>query len=138
MRQAASPRVARIQVPVQIDGFILPASLNRNCETFLPINSTVPATSMPRTRMFGVRSPKPTMRSMYGRPVITCQSPMWRLAACTRTSTSLSPITGLSMSTNSRTSAEPLQMPLYTLWVDGTWGQIGYALVHCKLGDVLL
>jgi hypothetical protein len=33
---------------------------------------------------------------------------------------------------------EALQMPLYTLWVDGTWGQIVYALVHCTLGDVLI
>ena len=33
---------------------------------------------------------------------------------------------------------ETLQMPLYTLWFDGTWGQIGYALVHCTLGDVLI
>lgn len=33
---------------------------------------------------------------------------------------------------------EALQIPLYTLWVDGTWGQIGYALVHCTLGDVLI
>jgi hypothetical protein len=33
---------------------------------------------------------------------------------------------------------EALQMPLYTLWVDGTWGQIGYAVVHCTLGDVLI
>lgn len=33
---------------------------------------------------------------------------------------------------------ETLQMQLYTLWVDGTWGQIGYALVHCTLGDVLI
>lgn len=33
---------------------------------------------------------------------------------------------------------EALQMPLYTLWVDGTWGQIGYALMHCVLGDVMI
>ena len=33
---------------------------------------------------------------------------------------------------------ETLQMPLYTLWVDGTWGQIVYGLVHCTLGDVLI
>ena len=33
---------------------------------------------------------------------------------------------------------EALQMPLYTLWVDGTWGQIGYGLLHCTLGDVLI
>ena len=33
---------------------------------------------------------------------------------------------------------ETLQMPLYTLWVDGTWGQISYGLVHCTLGDVLI
>jgi hypothetical protein len=33
---------------------------------------------------------------------------------------------------------ETLQMPLYTLWVDGTWEQIGDALVHTTLGDVLI
>ena len=69
-----------------------------NCVTFGPTASTTPATSMPRTRTLGARNPKPTTRSKYGRPVMTCQSPMCTLAACTRMSTSSSPISGLSIS----------------------------------------
>jgi hypothetical protein len=33
---------------------------------------------------------------------------------------------------------EMAQMPLYTLWVDGSWAQIGFAVAHCTLGDVLI
>lgn len=33
---------------------------------------------------------------------------------------------------------EMAQMPLYTLWVDGNWAQIGFAVAHCTLGDVLI
>lgn len=29
-------------------------------------------------------------------------------------------------------------MPLYTLWVGGTWGEIGYAVLHCTVGDVMI
>ena len=60
--------------------------------------STVPATSIPRTRALGARNPKPMTRIRYGWPVIICQSPICTPAACTRTSTSSTPIAGLSMS----------------------------------------
>ncbi len=40
--------------------------------TSVPISSTRPAASMPRTRALGRRNPKPRMRSRYGRPVMTC------------------------------------------------------------------
>ncbi|WP_137109703.1 hypothetical protein [Rhodobacter sp. SY28-1] len=33
---------------------------------------------------------------------------------------------------------EVAQVPLYTLWVDGSWGQIGYAVLHCTVGDVMI
>ncbi len=33
---------------------------------------------------------------------------------------------------------ETVQMPLYTLWLTGTSGEIAYAIVHCTLGDVLI
>lgn len=33
---------------------------------------------------------------------------------------------------------EIAQMPLYTLWLTGTGWEIGYAIVHCTLGDVLI
>lgn len=33
---------------------------------------------------------------------------------------------------------EILQLPLYTLWEDGTPYSIGFAVVHCTLGDVLI
>jgi hypothetical protein len=29
-------------------------------------------------------------------------------------------------------------MPLYTLWVEGTWGEIAYAVLHCTVGDVMI
>lgn len=33
---------------------------------------------------------------------------------------------------------EVAHVPLYTLWVDGSWGQIGYAVLHCTVGDVMI
>ena len=52
-----------------------------NSVTSLPIASTRPAKSVPRTRVLGARSPEPAMRNRYGRPVMKCQSPMCALAA---------------------------------------------------------
>jgi hypothetical protein len=33
---------------------------------------------------------------------------------------------------------EALQMPLYTLWRQGNWYEIIFALVHCTIGDLLI
>ncbi len=33
---------------------------------------------------------------------------------------------------------EAIQLPLYTIWVAGSWSQIGFALGHCTQGDVLI
>ena len=33
---------------------------------------------------------------------------------------------------------EAAQMPLYTIWIDGTPAQIGFAWAHCTVGDVLI
>lgn len=33
---------------------------------------------------------------------------------------------------------EILHIPLYTIWVDGTWGEIVFAIVHCTGGDLLI
>ena len=33
---------------------------------------------------------------------------------------------------------EAVQLPLYTIWVEGSWSQIGFAWGHCTLGDVLI
>ncbi len=33
---------------------------------------------------------------------------------------------------------ETLQMPLYTLWQDGSAGEIVFALAHCTLGDAMI
>ena len=30
------------------------------------------------------------------------------------------------------------QLPFYTLWQKGGWQQIGYAVAHCTVGDVLI
>ena len=30
------------------------------------------------------------------------------------------------------------QLPFYTLWNDGNWQEIGYAVAHCTAGDVLI
>ena len=30
------------------------------------------------------------------------------------------------------------QLPLYTLWHDGSWQEIGYAVAHCTTGDVFI
>jgi 2-phosphoglycerate kinase len=48
---------------------------------------------------------------MYGSPFMIAQSPGLTLAAPTRTNTSCSPISGLSMTRSLRTSADP-----YSLW----------------------
>src|SRR5207247_7748163 len=82
------------------------SSPGRNMVTSPPTASTVPPTSHPRTRSFGPRNPI-TGRAMYGCPVIRCHTSGPAPAACTRTSTSLSPTTGSSMSRSSSTSAEP-------------------------------
>lgn len=33
---------------------------------------------------------------------------------------------------------ESLQLPLYTIWSDGTAAQIAFAVAHCTLGDMLI
>lgn len=33
---------------------------------------------------------------------------------------------------------EAAQMPLYSLWQQGSWYEIAFALVHCTLGDLLI
>lgn len=33
---------------------------------------------------------------------------------------------------------EGAHIPLYTIWVDGTWGEIVFAVVHCTGGDLLI
>lgn len=33
---------------------------------------------------------------------------------------------------------ETAHIPLYTIWVDGTWGEIGFAILHCTGGDLLI
>lgn len=33
---------------------------------------------------------------------------------------------------------EMLQMPLYTMWNNDTWGTIIYSIIHCSFGDVLI
>lgn len=33
---------------------------------------------------------------------------------------------------------EVAQIPFYTVWQDGTWGEIVFAVVHCTVGDVLI
>lgn len=33
---------------------------------------------------------------------------------------------------------EVAQIPFYTIWQDGTWGEIVFALAHCTVGDVLI
>lgn len=33
---------------------------------------------------------------------------------------------------------EMAHVPLYTLWVEGSWGEIGYAVLHCTVGDVMI
>lgn len=30
------------------------------------------------------------------------------------------------------------QLPFYTLWKNGDWQEIGYAVAHCTIGDVLI
>lgn len=33
---------------------------------------------------------------------------------------------------------EIAHVPLYTLWVEGTWAEISYAVLHCTVGDVMI
>ena len=33
---------------------------------------------------------------------------------------------------------EMMQMPLYTMWNNDTWGTIIYSVIHCTFGDVLI
>ena len=33
---------------------------------------------------------------------------------------------------------EFVHMPLYTIWNEGTWGEIVFAAVHCTCGDILI
>jgi len=33
---------------------------------------------------------------------------------------------------------ETAHIPLYTIWVEGTWGEIGFAILHCTGGDLLI
>jgi hypothetical protein len=33
---------------------------------------------------------------------------------------------------------ETLQLPLYTIWRNGTVSEIGFAVLHCTLGDILI
>lgn len=33
---------------------------------------------------------------------------------------------------------ETAQLPLYTIWTEGTRAEIAYAVVHCTLGDILI
>ena len=33
---------------------------------------------------------------------------------------------------------ETAHIPLYTIWVDGTWSEIAFAVVHCTGGDLLI
>jgi hypothetical protein len=70
--------------------------------TFLPTASTTPATSVPRTRVRGRRSPD-LNRRMYGTPVTVIQSGVFTLVARTRIRTSSSPTGGRSTSSSLRT-----------------------------------
>lgn len=33
---------------------------------------------------------------------------------------------------------EAAQLPFYTIWQNGTWDEIGFAVAHCTAGDVLI
>ena len=33
---------------------------------------------------------------------------------------------------------EVAQLPFYTIWQNGTWGEIGFAVTHCTAGDMLI
>lgn len=33
---------------------------------------------------------------------------------------------------------ESLQLPLYTIWADGSWAEIAFAVLHCTAGDLLI
>src|SRR5215470_3175382 len=65
-----------------------------NCVTFLPTDSTQPATSTPGRLIFGLPSPS-SVRMMYGPPDITFQSSGLTEAARTLTKTSFSLGTGV-------------------------------------------
>ena len=71
------------------------SSPTANLVTAEPTATTVPATSMPGTGFFGRAEPEADDRAGgTGLPAIMCQVPRSRPAACTRTSTSLSAISG--------------------------------------------
>ena len=72
------------------------SSPGRNSVTFVPTASTVPAKSTPDLSLFGLRSPI-WMRATYGVPVRSYQSAGFTEAARTRTSTSSSVTSGLSI-----------------------------------------
>ncbi len=82
------------------------SSPGRRRVTALPTCSTVPATSVPGTRFFGLRSPV-AKRMTNGEPVIRIQSPTWIEAAWTRTRTSSAAISGLATSSSRSASWEP-------------------------------
>ncbi len=33
---------------------------------------------------------------------------------------------------------EVVQLPLYTIWRTGSWGEIGFAVIHCTGGDLMI
>jgi hypothetical protein len=33
---------------------------------------------------------------------------------------------------------ETAHIPLYTIWLEGTWGEIAFAILHCTGGDLLI
>lgn len=33
---------------------------------------------------------------------------------------------------------EMAHVPLYTLWANGSWGEIAYGVLHCTVGDVMI
>lgn len=35
-------------------------------------------------------------------------------------------------------SWETLQLPLYTIWKNGTLGEIAFAVIHCTVGDLMI
>lgn len=44
----------------------------------------------------------------------------------------------IALSTSMHLLWECLQLPLYTLWKDGTWQTIAFAMLHCTAGDVMI
>ena len=84
------------------------SSPGRNSVTFSPTASTDPAMSAPSLPPLARGRDSPAIiRTRYGAPLMKCQSSGLIDAARTRTSTSLSPKVGMSMSSNLRTSGGP-------------------------------